>query len=63
MEAIQQQAHIKTPAVAARYLNSIRHRATLAKAATKVKHKGRGAVSQRQLSAMEKHGLLLPPDS
>ena len=59
-EAIQERAHIKTPAVAARYLNKRRQNVKLQKMATKVKHQERLglAVSQRWLNALEVQGAL-----
>ena len=65
-ESIQQQAHIKTPAVAARYLNQRRQGVKLAKLAAKAKHHERSRlpggrlrpVSQRMQSVLVQHGLL-----
>lgn len=57
-EDIQKQAHIKTPAVAARYLNCCRHLPKLAKLATKVQHKGSQAVSKRMLAVLQQQGMM-----
>ena len=67
-EAIQRQAHIKIPEVAARYLNKRRQGVKLAKLATKVKHQltskasssssALQPVSQRMLAALQAQGLL-----
>ena len=68
-ETIQQQAHIKTPEVAARYLNKRRQGVKLAKLATKVKYQASQAggssssramqpPTQRMLVALKAHGLL-----
>lgn len=71
-EQVQGRALIKTPAVAARYLNPGRHHAKLAKIATKAKFQGQLAgnsskrvrtVSQRMQEALESQGLLADPDT
>lgn len=56
--SIQEQAHIKTPAVAARYLNQRRHLPKLTKLATKVQHKGTESVSKRMLNVLQTQGLI-----